>query len=142
MQSQNIQIFNDGLDLDVTHKINTIELDKWINHLEYIKKEIVNLINLCNTEWSKKQENDSVLLHLQKKEVENETLLNALRKYVISRTHLVECEDTQCDMVYIKEHESYRRSYLYHLDKYRKLRNEFFNKVQSKFTLINSNGAH
>ena len=42
-----------------------------------------------------------------------------------------------CDMTFLKEHEAYRKSYLYHLDKYRRLKDEFFDKVQGKFTLIN-----
>ncbi|MFD1616345.1 hypothetical protein [Gelatiniphilus marinus] len=128
MQTQNIKIFNNDLDLDVTHKINTIELDNWINHLKYIKKELTNLVNLCNTELSLKLKNDKVLKRLEKKEVENETLLNALNRYVVSRAHIRECEDTQCDMVYITEHESYRKSYLYHLNKYRRFKNDFLKK--------------
>lgn len=139
MQSQNIKILYDDSDVDLTHKINTIELDNWINHLKYIKKELINLVNLYSTESSLKLKDDSVLKRLQKKEEENETLLNALKRYVVSRTHIIECEDTQCDMVYITEHESYRRSYLYHLDKYRRLKNGFFTKAQGKFSLLNSN---
>ncbi|MCB0462665.1 MAG: hypothetical protein R2816_06740 [Flavobacteriaceae bacterium] len=137
MENRNIEIFNHDTDLDVTHKINTIELDNWINHLKYISKELVNLVNLCAEGFSTKLEDDNVLARLQKKIEENEALLNALQKYAISRSDIVECEDTQCDMVYITEHETYRRSYLYHLDKYRRLKDEFFNKVQGKFTLLN-----
>ncbi|MFD2914533.1 hypothetical protein [Psychroserpens luteus] len=127
--------------MDVTHKINTIELDNWINHLEYIRKELVNLINLCSGDLNKKLDNDSVFVRFQKKKIENENLFNALTKYAASRTNISECEDTQCDMVYITEHESYRRSYLYHLDKYRRLKDEFFDKVQGKFTLLNLIGS-
>lgn len=137
MEARNIEIFDHDTDVDVTHKINTIELDNWINHLKYITKELVNLVNLCTEGLSMKLEDGSVLARLQKKKQENETLLNALQKYSVSRLDIIECEDTQCDMVYISEHESYRRSYLYHLDKYRRLKDEFFNKVQGKFTLLN-----
>lgn len=137
MKIQNIEIFDHDTDVDVTHKINTIELDNWINHLKYISKELVNLVNLCTEGLSMKLEDNSVLGRLQKKKEENEVLLNALQKYAISRSDIVECEDTQCDMAYITEHETYRRSYLYHLDKYRRLKDEFFNKVQGKFTLLN-----
>lgn len=137
MEARNIEIFDHDTDVDVTHKINTIELDNWINHLKYITKELVNLVNLCTEGLSVKLEDGSVLARLQKKKEENETLLNALQKYSVSRLDIIECEDTQCDMVYISEHESYRRSYLYHLDKYRRLKDEFFNKVQGKFTLLN-----
>lgn len=138
MTTLNTEIFNHDTHVDVTHKINSMELENWINHLRYIKKELGNLIALCNKDLKNKLNDDSVEVRFQKKEMENETLLNALQKYSNSRTNIVECEDTACDMVYIKEHESYRRSYLYHLDKYRRLKDEFFNKVQGQFTFLNA----
>ncbi|MEM5540356.1 MULTISPECIES: hypothetical protein [unclassified Olleya] len=139
MKTENIQIFDHDTNVDVTHKINTMELDNWINHLKYIKKELSNLINICKNELKDKLDDKSVANKFEKKEIENETLLNALNTYSKSRLNIIECEDTQCDMIYITEHESYRRSYLYHLDKYRRLKDEFFNKVQGKFTLLKVN---
>lgn len=139
MKTENIQIFDHDTNLDVTHKINTMELDNWINHLRYIKKELSNLINICQNELKDKLDDNSVANKFEKKEIENETLLNALNTYSKSRLNIIECEDTQCDMIYITEHESYRRSYLYHLDKYRRLKDEFFNKVQGTFTLLKVN---
>ncbi|AUC76969.1 hypothetical protein [Olleya sp. Bg11-27] len=139
MKNQNIQIFDHDTNLDVTHKINTMELDNWINHLKYIKKELSNLINICKNELSDKLDDNSVSDKFEKKAIENETLLNALNGYSKSRLNIIECEDTQCDMIYITEHESYRRSYLYHLDKYRRLKDEFFNKVQGTFTFLKVN---
>ena len=125
MKNQNTGLFHHENDVDVTHKINTMELDSWINHLKYIKKKLTNLINICNEGLKKKLKDDSVITRFQKKEVENEVLLNALIKYANSRSNIIECEDIQCDMVYITEHESYRRCYLYHLDKYNRLKDEF-----------------
>ncbi|WP_240471268.1 hypothetical protein [Mesoflavibacter zeaxanthinifaciens] len=113
-----------------------MELDNWINHLKYILKELNNLIGICNQELNQKLDDNSVVERFEKKKKENDTLLSALLKYRISRSNIIECEDTQCDMVYITEHESYRRSYLYHLDKYRRLKDEFFNKVKGQFTLL------
>ncbi|PKG52654.1 MULTISPECIES: hypothetical protein [Olleya] len=139
MKTEKIQIFDHDTNLDVTHKINTMELDNWINHLKYIKKELSNLINICQNELKDKLDDNSVANKFEKKEVENQTLLNALNTYSKSRLNIIECEDTQCDMIYITEHESYRRSYLYHLDKYRRLKDEFFNKVQGTFTLLKVN---
>lgn len=139
MKTENLEIFNHDTNVDVTHKVNTMELDNWINHLKYIKKELINLINVCKNELNDKLDDNSVIVRFEKKQVENETLFNALNKYSNSRLNIVECEDTECDMVYITEHESYRRSYLYHLDKYRRLKDEFFSKVQGRFTFVKSN---
>lgn len=136
MKSIQNQIFDHDTDIDVTHKINSIELDNWINHLKYIKKELKNLIGLCNNDLSPKLDDDTVLQKFTKKDDETDALLNALNKYMNSRSDIVECEDTQCDMAYISEHESFRRSYLYHLDKYRRLKDEFFSKVQGAFSLV------
>ncbi|WP_416445860.1 hypothetical protein ACH3O9_07505 [Leeuwenhoekiella sp. A16] len=137
MKAFETQIYNHDHEVDVSHKINTIELDNWINHLKYIKKELQNLIDLCANDLSKKLEDESILQKFKKKETENDTLLSALHNYMSSRDGIVECEDTQCDMAFITDHESYRRSYLYHLDKYRRLKDEFFSKVKGKFSLIN-----
>jgi len=130
----NREIYQHDNDIDVTHKINTIELDNWINHLEYISKEMSNLLRMSDMDFNEKFEDDILFKKLQKKEIENNTLLKALKKYAGSRMNIAECDDTQCDMVYINEHETYRRSYLYHLDKYRKLKDEFFTTIQGKFT--------
>lgn len=136
MTTLNNRLFNHDSDVDLAHKINTMELDNWINHLKYIKKELFNLIKVCNQGLNKKLNDVTVVDKFEKKDRENETLLNALIRYSNSRDNIVECEDMACDMVYITEHESYRRSYLYHLDKYRRLKDEFFNKVQGEFTLL------
>lgn len=131
------EIYNHDTDVEVTHKINNIELDNWINHLKYIKKELLNLIGLCGEDLSSKLEDESILERFQKKDTENDNLLQVLYKYMKSRVEIAECEDTHCDMVFITEHETYRRSYLYHLDKYRRLKDEFFSKVQGKFIVNN-----
>jgi hypothetical protein len=136
MTTENNEIFHHDTDIDVTHKINSVELNNWMSHLKYIKKELVNLIGLCTNELNGKLNDADVRERFNKKKNENEILLDALVKYANSRIDIAECEDTQCDMVYIKEHESYRRSYLYHLDKYRRLKDEFFNKAQGKFSLL------
>ena len=137
--SLNTEVFKIDIDVDMAHKINTMELDNWINHLKYIKKELVNLINICTDGLHEKLGDESAVERFQKKKDENENLLEALIKYSNSRTDIIECEDTQCDMVYITEHESYRRTYLYHLDKYRKLKDEFISKVQGKFSPLKIN---
>ncbi|MDN3492831.1 hypothetical protein [Winogradskyella bathintestinalis] len=139
MENLNTNIYDHDTNVDMTHKINTMELDNWINHLKYIKKELVNLMNICADGLNETLEDDGKAGSFQKKKEENDTLLEALIKYSNSRTNILECEDTQCDMAYITEHESYRRSYLYHLDKYRRLKDEFFNKVQKKCLPLRSN---
>lgn len=141
MKNIDTEIYNHDDNVDVMHKINTLELDNWINHLTYIKKESSSLIGLCDEEQKNNESNNRVLERFQEKGEENETLLAALNKYNVSREQIIECEDTQCDMAYISEHESYRRDYLYHLKNYRNLKDEFFSKIQGKFSFVNNDEA-
>lgn len=132
MEDRPKEIYYHDSDITVTHKINATELDNWINHLNYINKELKNLIALCGEDLNGKIDEENVSAKLHKKKSENETLLRALLKYLHSREKIIECEDTHCDMAYIKNHESYRWSYLYHLDKYRRLKDEFFGELLGK----------
>ena len=93
-------------------------------------------ISICNKELNAKLDDDNVIYRFNKKQNENDVLLKALLQYNGNRSKIIECEDTECDMVYISEHESYRRSYIYHLDKYRRLKDDFFNGIKGKFTLL------
>lgn len=133
MKAEQVEIYEHDSEVDITHKINKTELDNWISHVKYIEEEVDNLVRIYKAIVSK-IETDDILAKLLKKRLENETLLNALNKYVLIRSNLIECDDMQCDMVYITEHESYRRSYLYHIDKYRKLKSEFFGIMHHKLT--------
>ncbi|MCM4155721.1 hypothetical protein [Gramella sp. AN32] len=137
MENLKTEIYPHDTDIDVTHKLNTIEIDYWISHLIYIKKEMTNLIGLCREDFGSNPDNEATLQKFNKKHLESETLLTALQNYKNSREDILECEDAQCDMAFVTEHESYRRNYLYYLDKYRRLKNDFFSKVQGKFTLLN-----
>lgn len=135
MKTIETDIFDHDNSIDVTHKINTMELHNWITHLKYIDKELKNLIKICSKNSKNNLEESSIVDRFEKKQTENETLLNALVKYSNSRMNIAECEDTLCDMAYISEHESYRRSYLYYIDKYRRLKDIFFDKVHSKYSI-------
>ena len=46
MNAQKTENFDHDTDVDLTHEINTMELDNWINHLKYINKELVNLTGM------------------------------------------------------------------------------------------------
>jgi hypothetical protein len=133
MKNTATEIFQHDNKLDVAHKINNIELENWISHLKYMKSELKNLLVFYST-----YENDSaiskeqLMQRFEIRRVDNKVLLSTLLDYKNKRVQLAECEDMQCDMVFIKEHESFRRMYLYHVDKYRKLKSQFFNDVEQK----------
>lgn len=130
MTTVNTKIFIHDAETDVAHKINSIELDNWIDHLSYIKEETANLISMCSKTFKTKLKDDALSQKLKEKALEQDDLLKAFEAYSQSRKRIKECEDTQCDMIFITEHESFRTSYLSYLDTYRQVKDEFFKVVQ------------
>lgn len=121
-----MQIYDHDTPEAITFKNNNIELDNWIVHLTYIEKEITNLLNLGNTEFATSLSPQPVLMKLSYKKKENRSNLNALIKYKEGLPQAAECEDVDCDMFYVGEHEKYRKVYMYHLEKYRRVKEEYF----------------
>jgi hypothetical protein len=121
-----MQIYDHDSPETITFKNNSIELDNWINHLEYIEKEISNLLNLSKAELLNAMDQEPVLMRLSIKKEENRNNLNAFRRYKDGLPQAAECEDVDCDMFYVTEHERYRKVYMYHLEKYRRVKEEYF----------------
>lgn len=122
-----MQIYEHDTPEAISFKNNCVELESWISHLRYIEKEISNLMNLGNTEFSTAMKYQSILVKLSQKLDENRTKLNALLRYKDSLPQVAECEDVDCDMFYVNEHEKFRKVYMYHLEKYRRVKEEYFN---------------
>lgn len=139
MDKEELINFKNYSETDIIHKINAKELSGWISHLTYIEKELLSLIGVYSKNLSIALPNDRILGRLAKKRKENEILLNALNKYSNIRKNLRECDDMQCDTAFMEEHESYRTSYAYHLDKYRRLKDAFYKKAQNNLTIGNHN---
>lgn len=136
MKNQISDIYTHDNELDVAHKINNIELENWINHLNYIKSELNNLLVFYNSQENEQAASkESLVQRFEIRRVDNEVLLRSFNSYKNKREQLAECEDIECDMVFIKEHESYRRMYLFHVDKYRKLKDLFFLQIQGNITI-------
>lgn len=135
MKELHIEIYPHDSEVEVAHKINTMELDNWINHLTYVRRELKNLVDFYNAQpIDKRLEQEKMTQHFEMKKVDNDVILSSLINFKNSRTGIAECEDTSCDMIFLQEHEKCRRMYLFHIDKYRKLKDEFFSKLQGKFT--------
>jgi hypothetical protein len=132
------KIYSHDADVDVTHKTNTTELLNWISHLKYIHKELHNLINLCGEDLINELKKENILSEFDEKDNENETLLSTLTNYLSVRENIAECEDTQCDMVFITEHETYRKTYLNHLNEYRNIKDKFYVILKGKLSLLHT----
>ena len=121
-----MEIYDHDTPEEIAFKNNSIELDHWIEHLYYIEKEITNLLKLGNTELVKILGTDPVLNKLQKKKENNVITVQAFQKYRDGLPKAAECEDVDCDMFFVTEHEKFRRMYKFHLNRYRKVKEEYF----------------
>ena len=110
----------------ITYKHNSIESENWVEHLNYIEKEITNLLNLSKTELSKRFESESVISKLKNERADNAEAINSFLNYRESLPKAAECEDVDCDMFYVGEHEKFRKTYIAHLKKYREVKEEYF----------------
>jgi len=141
MKTLNIEIYDHDSEVEVAHKINTMELHNWMSHLTYIHKELNNLLEFYRSQTVEKRialENINQAFEI--KQVDNEVILRHLHQFKESRSRVAECEDMQCDMSFIQEHEKCRRMYLYHIEKYRKIKDSFFKQLQRKVSskLVNA----
>ncbi|HCY82811.1 MAG TPA: hypothetical protein DHV22_15065 [Xanthomarina gelatinilytica] len=121
-----MQIYNHDTPEAIAFKNNSIELDNWIEHLNYIEKEIINLLNLGNTELSKVFESKNVIEKLAREKETNTAAIDAFLEYKEGLPKAAECEDVDCDMFYVTEHEKFRKTYLAHLKRYREVKEEYF----------------
>lgn len=121
-----MQIYDHDSPEAIAFKNNSIELDNWIEHLNYIEKEIVNLLNLGNSELLKVFESKNVIEKLAREKEKNVATIDAFLKYKEGLPKAAECEDVDCDMFYVSEHEKFRKTYLAHLKSYREVKEEYF----------------
>lgn len=122
-----MQIYNHDSPDAITFKNNYIELENWLDHLNYIEKEITNLVNLGKSELTNKSESHPVLLKFIKEKEGNDLKIGEFQKYKDGLPRAAECEDVECDMFFISEHENFRNAYMKHLANYRKVKEEYFN---------------
>lgn len=121
-----MQIYDHDSPEAIAFKNSSIELDNWIEHLNYIEKEISNLVNLGRAELSNAFDSQPVLYKILSVKAANATTIDAFLKYKDGLPKAAECEDVDCDMFYVTEHDRFRKTYLAHLKKYRQVKEEYF----------------
>jgi|SRR5690625_257869 len=116
------QFFNHESEGEITNKKDTFELKNWINHLDFINKELDYLVALVQ----KHTKNDGLLTLLQQQQTLNNDELSAFYNYAPSISESQECDDVNCDIFYLNKHEEFRNKYLEYLKGYRKLKSQTF----------------
>lgn len=126
------KIENHDSDVDVLHKYNVIELKGWINQLQYIDSEIDKLLKLYAQSIHNNEIPKNILTLFSKRKDANKQLLETVLSYCNTYKNVTECDDIQCDMVYLRKYEQLRKSFQYHLEKYQRLKNTLYDKAFQK----------
>jgi len=109
----------------ISYKRNAKELNIWIEHLDYIDNEIDYLQKLSEQK-NPNPEKAYLINKLEKKRAENESILKEIIKYSENHYLINECDDIECDYLFIHKHESYRERYDHFVKSYRTIKNEVF----------------
>ena len=133
MKTQNAEIFNHDTDViilhkynSILHKYNSIELNGWINHLQYIDQEVDKLLNLFSQSIQNKEIPESINILFSRRKESNKQLHYAVSNYINTYSIAIKCDDLQCDIKYFREYERLRKSYQYHLDKYQRFKDYLY----------------
>ncbi|MFB9057146.1 hypothetical protein ACFFU9_10375 [Mariniflexile ostreae] len=125
--------------VEMVHKYNSIELKGWINQLEYIDREIDNFLNLYASDVVNDTMPKAIQYRFLKRKDENKHLYETVLAY--SESYYAKAmapHDMACDMVYLEEYNQLRKSYEYHLEKYRRVKDILFSKALRKVHVDNA----
>lgn len=125
-------IQNHDSDVDVLHKYNFIELKGWVNQLQYIDSEVDKLLNLYAQSVHTEELPERVLLLFSKRKEANRQLLETVLSYSTTYKKVMDCDDLECDMVFLDEYERLRKTYQYHLGKYQRLKDSLYDMAFQK----------
>lgn len=122
-------IYDHDSELDMLHKNNLMELENWLHHMGSITDDIESMLNLTGHKCSKKSLLYQKLIDRKR---ENSAQLDVYLRYANQIKGSMECEDLLCDHYYVKRHEEFRRIYRYNLERFDKVKEEFFSMMSSK----------
>jgi len=100
-------------------------LKMWINHLSYVTNECDWLTKIVSNKIQDKVLRDELL---EKNEI-NSALLNEFYNYNSSMQSFLECDDLDCDLYYINQHDTFYTKYLKHIEEYRLIKNKVYLKI-------------
>ncbi|RNL80796.1 hypothetical protein ED312_18805 [Sinomicrobium pectinilyticum] len=106
----------------IMKKKDKAEVGNWLEHLEFISREIEYLIPL----ESRTPGNDLLSRALYAIRRENTLQMAALCRYENSMVNALECDNMECDAFYLNNHEKNRNTYIEHLRKYEALKSKVF----------------
>lgn len=117
--------FAHDTDEQIIHTKRMQDLNIWISHLSYVTNECDWLSKIASNKLNDKVLTDELL---EKTEL-NSALLNEFYNYKSSVQSFLECDDLECDLFYINQHDTFYTKYVKHIDDYRLTKNKVYLKI-------------
>ncbi|HLV13666.1 MAG TPA: hypothetical protein VKY41_00675 [Xanthomarina sp.] len=119
------KFFSHDTDEEIIHAKRLQELNIWISHLNYITKECDWLGQITTNKIG-----DKVLSEkLSEINTLNTAMLNELINYKSSIDSFHECDDLECDLFYINQHDVFCTKYVKLIEDYREVKTQVFLKI-------------
>lgn len=112
-------------DSDIVKKQMQRELQLWIAHLDDVNLEADKLSQIATKRIGDKALRDEILNIID----DNIMVLNSLYTYRNSINNFDECDDLECDMHFIQQHETVCERYIEHVNVYRALKDRIFTEL-------------
>lgn len=109
-------------DSDIVKKQMQRELQLWIAHLDVINLEAERLATIAGHKLDDKVLKDDMLNAVD----ETIMLLNSFYTYRNSLINFDECDDLECDLHFVQQHENVCDRYVKHITKYRALKDGIY----------------
>ena len=90
------------------------DIDDWVEGLKYIHKELDRLLGIKDKTRNAEGFREKVVALKQ----ENQKLLRSLNIYRSSLEKAMECDTTECDTFFMKNHQASQNGYQKYLEKY------------------------
>lgn len=117
--------FSHDTDEEIIHAKRLQDLNIWISHLSYVTNECDWLTKIASNKIGDKVMRDQLL---EKNEV-NSALLNELYNYKSSIGSFHECDDLECDLFYINQHDVFCAKFVKHIEDYRIIKSQVYLKI-------------
>jgi hypothetical protein len=125
-----MEILKHETDIDISHKLNAYELNAWLQHLNHLLKEVEVMKKMLAFDTDDELDKQPFLEAFEEKKQLCSNLIKTIRQYQKSKANALLCEDFQCDIDIIQEHEKHRSIYLDFLMEYRHLKNRVYRAVK------------
>ncbi|MEO8934948.1 MAG: hypothetical protein ABI295_11635 [Xanthomarina sp.] len=117
--------FSHDTDEEIIQTKRLQEINIWVSHLSYVTNECDWLTKIASNKLGDKDLRDKLL---ERNEL-NSALLNELYNYKGSIGSFNECDDLECDLFYINQHDIFCNKYVKHIEDYRVIKNQVYLKI-------------